>query len=89
MMDFINVGFGNLLVAQRIVSVVLPDSAPVKRMIGEARAAGRVIDASGGKATRSVIITDSDHIVLSSLTPDDVQSRVGSAQNSDGREGSI
>ncbi len=67
---FINVGYGNLVAADRIVTVASPDAAPIKRLIQDARDAGVVIDVSCGKKTRSVIVTDSRHVILSSLEPD-------------------
>ena len=71
----ISVGFGNFVSAGRIVSIVAPDSAPVKRMVVEAREAGSLIDATCGRRTRAVIITDSGHTVLSSLMTDTVANR--------------
>lgn len=79
-MKLINIGYGNLLVRERIVSVVSPDAAPIKRMITDAKEAGRAIDASCGKKTKSVIITDSDHVVLCALEPDRVLNRFNEAQ---------
>jgi len=70
-----NIGFGNMVAAARIVAVVAPDSAPARRLVQEARDAGRVIDATSGRRTRSVIIMDSDHIVLSPLQPETVAGR--------------
>ncbi len=67
-MEFINVGFGNLVAGDRIISVVSPDSAPVKRMVQEARSNGLLIDATQGRRTGSVIVADSGHIVLSYLS---------------------
>lgn len=67
-MELINIGFGNLISSDKIVSVVSPDAAPIKRMIKLAKDDNKLIDASGGRKTRSVIITESDHIVLSYLT---------------------
>ncbi len=69
-MKLINIGFGNLLSEQRIVAIVTPDSAPVKRIIQEAKENGSLIDASHGRKTKSVIITDSNHIVLTYLSVD-------------------
>ena len=73
-MKLINIGFGNLVSAGRVVAVVSPDSAPVKRLVKEARERGMLIDASG-RSTRAVLIMDSDHVVLSALTPETVASR--------------
>ena len=66
-MEFVNIGFGNLVNASRVISVVSPESAPVKRMIQEAKSSGMLIDATHGRKTMSVIITDSDHVLLSYL----------------------
>ena len=74
-MKLINIGYGNLLVRERIVSVVSPDAAPIKRMIIDAKDEGRAIDASCGKKTKSVIITDSDHVILCALEPERVLNR--------------
>ena len=71
-MKLINIGFGNLVSAGRVVAVVSPDSAPVKRLVKEARERGMLIDASYGRSTRAVLIMDSDHVVLSALQPETV-----------------
>jgi len=75
-MKFINIGFGNMVAAERVVSLVSPDSAPAKRLVQEAKEAGRVIDCSGGKKTRCVLITDSEHVILSSLQTETVSARL-------------
>ena len=69
-MSFVNVGFGNLVCCERIVSIASPDGAPIKRMVQDGKESGRVIDVSCGHKTKSVIFCDSDHIVLSALTPE-------------------
>ena len=69
-MKLINIGFGNLVSADRIVSIVSPESAPIKRMIQDVRDRGLLIDASFGRSTRSVIVMDSGNLILSSLSPD-------------------
>ncbi len=69
-MKLINIGFGNLVSAERIVSIVSPESAPIKRMIQDVRDRGLLIDASFGRSTRSVIVTDSGNLILSSLSPE-------------------
>jgi regulator of extracellular matrix RemA (YlzA/DUF370 family) len=74
-MQLVNIGFGNLMNADRVVSVVSPDSAPVKRIVQTAKERGTLIDASHGRKTKSVIITDSDHVVLSYLEPDQMEKR--------------
>ena len=77
MLRLINIGFGNMIAADRIIAIVSPDSAPVKRMIQEARDRKRVIDATLGRRTRAVIQTDSDHVVLSAIQPETIAGRVG------------
>ncbi len=69
-MRLVNIGFGNLISAERTVSIISPDSAPIKRMIQDQRDKGMLIDASFGRSTRSVILTDSGHVILSALTPE-------------------
>lgn len=75
-MKFINIGFGNMVAADRIITIVSPDSAPVKRLIQDAKDAGRVIDVSCGRRTRSVIITDSEHIILSAIQSETIANRL-------------
>ena len=75
-MQLINIGFGNLVAAERIIAVVGPDSAPVKRTIQEARERGMLIDATYGRKTRTVLLMDSDHIVLSALSAETVSDRL-------------
>jgi regulator of extracellular matrix RemA (YlzA/DUF370 family) len=75
-MKLINIGFGNMVSANRIISIISPDSAPVKRMIGDAREKGQLIDATYGRRTRAVIIADSGHIILSALQPETVAGRL-------------
>ncbi len=74
-MKLINIGFGNLINSDKILAVLSPDSAPAKRIIAEAKRSGRLIDATQGRKTESVIITDSDHIVLSYLGLQDIETR--------------
>ena len=69
-MKLINIGFGNLIAAERLVAVVGPDSAPIKRMIQESRERGMLIDATYGRKTASIFIMDSDHVILSALPPE-------------------
>ena len=76
-MKLINIGYGNMVMDSRIVSVVGPDSAPVKRIMQEARDRDMCIDATYGRKTRSVIITDSDHVILSALTTERLADLVG------------
>lgn len=77
----INIGFGNIVSANRIIAIVSPDSAPIKRMIQEARDNRILIDATYGRRTRAVIITDSDHIILSAVQPETVAQRLNSKVN--------
>lgn len=75
-MKLINIGFGNMVSASRLVAIVSPESAPIKRIIQEARDRGMLIDATYGRRTRAVIITDSDHIILSAVQPETVAHRL-------------
>lgn len=76
-MQFINIGFGNLVSVQRLIAVVSPDSAPVKRLVQETRDRGMLIDATYGRKTASVLIMDSDHVVLSALAAERLAPRLG------------
>ena len=75
-MKFINIGFGNMVASDRIVTIVSPDSAPVKRLVQDAKDSGRVIDVSCGRRTRSVIITDSEHVILSAIQSETIAGRL-------------
>ncbi len=75
-MQLINIGFGNIVSASRIVALVSPDSAPIKRLIQDTRDTGKLIDVTCGRRTRSVIITDSDHIILSAVQPETISNRM-------------
>ncbi len=77
-MKFINVGFGNMVASSRVVSLVSPDSAPIKRLIQDARDAGRVIDVTCGRRTRAVIITDSELVILSAIQAETIANRLDS-----------
>jgi regulator of extracellular matrix RemA (YlzA/DUF370 family) len=72
----INIGFGNIVSANRVISIVSPESAPIKRIIQEARDRNMLIDATYGRRTRAVIITDSDHVILSAIQPETVAQRL-------------
>ena len=76
-MELINIGFGNLISAQRLISIVSPDSAPVKRLIQESRDSGMLIGATYGRKTAAVLIMDSDHVVLSALSTEKLAPRLG------------
>ncbi|MBE6761173.1 MAG: DUF370 domain-containing protein [Ruminococcaceae bacterium] len=80
-MKLINIGFGNMVSAERLVAVVSPESAPIKRIIGEAKEKGTLIDATHGRRTRAVIITDSDHIILTYLQSETVANRIEEENN--------
>ena len=85
-MKLINIGFVNMVSADRLIAIVSPDSAPVKRMVQEARDRDVLIDATYGRRTRAVLITDSDHIVLSALQPETVAARLNGREESAGEE---
>lgn len=74
-MKLINIGFGSMVAASRMLAVLEPDSAPIKRVIQEAKERGMLIDASYGRKTQSVILMDTDHVILSSLLPEDISHR--------------
>ena len=75
-MQLVNIGFGNIVSANRIIAIESPESAPIKRMVQEAKDKGTAIDATYGRRTRAVVITDSDHLILSALQPETVASRL-------------
>ncbi len=75
-MKLINIGFGNMVSAHRLIAIVSPESAPIKRIIQDARDRGTLIDATYGRRTRAVIITDSDHVILSAVQPETVANRL-------------
>lgn len=83
-MKLINIGFGNMVSAERLVAIVSPDSAPIKRLVQEARDRATLIDASFGRKTKAVLIMDSGHIVLSALQPASVAGRLGGKEVADG-----
>ena len=78
-MKLINIGYGNYVSSERLLAVVSPDSAPIKRIVQEARDKGSLIDATYGRRTRAVIIMDSDHIILSAVQPETVANRLDSS----------
>ena len=81
-MKLINIGFGNMVNASRLIAIVAPDSAPIKRIVQEARDKGALIDATYGRRTRAVLIMDSEHVVLSAIQPETVANRrSGSAED--------
>ena len=87
-MKFINIGFGNMVAANRIVAIASPDSAPIKRLVQDAKDDGRAIDVTCGRRTRAVIVTDSDHVILSAIQTETISNRLddtadGADDNSD------
>ena len=82
-MQLINIGFGNIVSAERIISIVSPDSAPIKRIVQEAKDGKNAIDATYGRRTRSVIIMDSGHIILSAVQPETIAGRVDNGLDND------
>ncbi len=85
-MKLINIGFGNMVSLDRLSAIVSPDSAPIKRIIQEARDRGMLIDASYGRRTRSVIVMDTDHIILSAILPETVAGRLNEKNAVDAEE---
>ena len=83
-MKLINIGFGNMIAAGRLLAVVSPDSAPIKRVIQEARDRAMLIDASYGRKTKSVLLMDTDHVILSALTPEVLSERWQGKQGTEG-----
>ena len=82
-MKFINIGFGNMISASRMIAIVSPESAPIKRIVQDARERGTLIDATYGRRTRAVIIMDSEHVVLSALQPETVSNRIIDKEDKD------
>ena len=79
-MKLINIGFGNMVSASRMVAIVSPESAPIKRIIQDAKERGTLIDATYGRRTRAVLVMDSEHVILSSVQPETVANRMGDSQ---------
>ena len=82
-MKLINIGFGNMVAADRIITIVSPESAPIKRLMQDAKAEGRVIDVSCGRRTRAVIITDSGHVIFSAIQSETVANRLESENDTE------
>jgi regulator of extracellular matrix RemA (YlzA/DUF370 family) len=80
-MKLINIGFGNIVAAHRVVAIVSPESAPIKRIINDAREQGQLIDATYGRRTRAVVVMDSGHVVLSAIQPETVANRFVVSKN--------
>ncbi len=85
-MKFISIGYGNVVASDRVVALVSPDSAPIKRLVQDARDAGRVIDVTCGRRTRSVIVTDSEHVILSAIQPETISWSLNGKQSDDDGE---
>ena len=85
-MKLINIGFGSMVAAGRVLSILAPDSAPIKRIVQEAKDRGMLIDASYGRATKTVILMDTDHVILSALTPDVLAARWQDKQDNEGEK---
>ena len=83
-MRLINLGFGSMVAAGRVLSILEPDSAPIKRIVQEARERGMLIDASYGRKTKAVLLMDTDHVILSALTPDMLEERWKEEENVEG-----
>ena len=75
-MRMVNVGYGNMVAVSRLLAIVAPEAAPIRRMVQDARDAGKVIDATCGHKTRAVLVTDSEHVILSPLLPETVAARI-------------
>ncbi|MBO5019612.1 MAG: DUF370 domain-containing protein [Clostridia bacterium] len=82
-MKLVNIGFGNLVSADRMIAVVSPESAPIKRIISDAKERGTLIDATQGRRTKAVIVTDSDHIILTYLTAENLAHRIAEEESID------
>ena len=85
-MKLINIGFGNMVSANRLVAIVSPESAPIKRIIQDAKDRGTLIDATYGRRTRAVLVTDSDHVILSAVQPETVANRLSDREEDDEKE---
>ncbi len=77
-MQLINIGFGNMISASRLIAIVSPESAPIKRLISDAKSKGTLIDATYGRKTKAVVVMDSDHVILTAVQPETVAGRVNS-----------
>ncbi len=85
-MKLLNIGFGSMLSQERVLSILAPDSAPIKRVMQEAKDRGMLIDASYGRKTKSVILMDTDHVILSALTPESLTARWSGSEAADEEE---
>lgn len=85
-MKFLNVGFGNMVAVDRVISIVSPDSAPIKRLVQSAKDDSRVIDVTCGRRARAVIITDSEHVILSAIATETIANRLDSGVTDEGEQ---
>lgn len=85
-MKLLNIGFGSMLSQERVLTILAPDSAPIKRVVQEAKDRGMLIDASYGRKTKSVILMDTDHVILSALSPETLTARWAGTENADEEE---
>ena len=85
-MKLINIGFGNMVSAARLIAIVSPDSAPIKRIIQDARERGTLVDATYGRRSRAVLVTDSDHIILSAIQPETIAHRLDADDDGEDEE---
>ena len=85
-MKLVNIGFGSMVAANRVLTIVEPDSAPIKRVVQEARDRGMLVDASYGRKTKAVILMDTDHVILSALTPEMLSTRWEDRQTAEHKE---
>jgi len=80
----VNIGYGNLIVASRVIAIVSPQSAPMRRLREEAAGRGKLVDATQGRRTRSILVTDSDHVVLSAINPETIATRLAAGESGSG-----
>lgn len=85
-MRLINIGFGNMISSERLLSIVSPDSAPIKRLVQEAKERAMLVDASFGRKTRAVIVMDTDHVILSAITPEQIARRLNDKEGESYRD---
>lgn len=85
-MKLINIGFNNMIMDERVVALISPESAPAKRIVQDAKESGRIIDCTGGRRTKCVLVTDSDHVILSALASDIITGRINGKANDDNGE---
>lgn len=85
-MKLLNIGFGNMVAANRVLAIVDPDSAPIKRVVQEARDRAMLVDASYGRKTQAVLLMDTDHVILSAMTPETLSARWTDTENAQGEE---